>query len=160
MSQTVRHLGLGASMGITLFAIVVPLIHVAAEVATVAGVEFGPWDSLIEVFIFLVTAAMLGVFPWGLWILFTDARRVQVFDKGRQVAEYLLAAIGVYVTLILLVCTVLQDGYAQFRWLLSPALLVCAALLIRWRWTSVWGFSTRRGSSGILDDALALRRVP
>ncbi len=160
MSQTVRHLGLGASMGITLFAIVVPLIHVAAEVATAAGVEFGPWDSLIEVFIFLVTAAMMGVFPWGLWILLTDARRAQVFDKNREVAEYLLTAIGIYVTMILLICTLLQDMYAQLRWLFTPVLLFCAALLIYWRWTRVWGFSRRRGSLDILDDALSFRRPP
>ncbi len=159
MSRTVRHLALGVSAGVTVFAIVVPLIHLSVELATFAGVEFGPWDSLIEVFIFLVTAAMVGVFPWGMWILLTDARELELFDEGREVAEYSLAAIGVYVTLTLLVCTILQDVYAQFRWLFTPALLVCAAALVHWRWSKVWMFPTRLGFRGVLEYALAMQRV-
>ena len=159
MSRTVRHLALGVSTGVTVFAIVVPLIHLAVELATFVGVEFGPWDSLIEVFIFLVTAAMIGMFPWGLWIILTDARRIELFDESREVAEYSLAAIAVYVTLTLLVCTRLQDLYAQFRWLFTPALLVCAVGLIYWRWCKVWMFPTRVGLRSVLDYALALRRV-
>ncbi len=159
MGRTVRHLALGASTGVTVFAIVIPFIHLSVELAAFVGVDFGPWDSLIEVFIFLVTAAMVGIFPWGLWIILTDAREMEMFGEGHEVAEYSLAAIGVYVTLTLLVCTRLQDVYAQFRWLFSPALLVCAAGLIYWRWSRVWRFPTRLGFRSILDDALALRRV-
>ena len=159
MSRTVRHLALGVSTGVTVFAIVVPLIHLAVELAAFAGVEFGPWNSLIEVFIFLVTAAMVGIFPWGLWIILTDARKVELFDEGHEVAGYSLAAIGVYVTLTLLVCTRLQEYYAQFRWFFTPALLVCAAALIYWRWKKVWMFPTRLGFRGVLDYALALRSV-
>ncbi len=159
MSRTVRHLALGVSTGVTVFAIVVPFIHLSVELAAFAGVEFGPWDSLIEVFIFLVTAAMVGIFPWGLWIILTDARKVEMFNESHEVAEYSLAAIGVYVTLTLLVCTRLQEVYAQFRWLFTPALLVCAAALIYWRWSKVWMFPTRLGFRGVLDYALALRRV-
>ncbi len=159
MSRTVRHLALGVSTGVTVFAIVVPLIHLAVELAAFAGVEFGPWDSLIEVFIFLVTAAMVGIFPWGLWIVLTDARKVEMFDERHEVAEYSLAAIGVYVTLTVLVCTGLQEVYAQFRWFFTPVLLVCAAALIYWRWSKVWMFPTRLGFRRVLDYALALRRV-
>lgn len=159
MSRTVKHLALGVSTGVTVFCIVVPLIHLSVELAAFAGVEFGPWESLIEVFIFLVTAAMVGIFPWGLWIILTDARKVEMFDESHEIAAYSLAAIGVYVTLTLLVCTLLQEVYAQFRWLFTPALLVCAAALIRWRWSKVWMFPTRQGLRGLLDYALALRRA-
>ncbi len=159
MSRTVRHLVLGVTTGVTVFAIVIPLIHLAVELVAFAGVAIGTWDSLIEVFVFLVTAAMVGIFPWGLWIVLTDARKVEMFDEGRDVAAYSLAAICVYVTLTLLVCTRLQGVYAQFRWFLTPALLICAAALIRWRWTKLWMFPTKGGIRGALDCALALRGV-
>jgi hypothetical protein len=146
------------SAAVTVFATVVPLIHLLAELAAFAGVQLGPWDNPVEVFIFLMTAAMVGAFPWGLWIILTDARQVDMFDEGREVAEYVLAAIGGYLTLTLLVCTRLQPFYAQFRWFLTPALFVCAAALIYWRWSRVWGLPTRNGVRAVLDHALALQR--
>jgi len=151
---------LGVSTGITVFSIVIPLIHLSVELATFAGVEFGPWNSLIEVFIFLVTAAIVGIFPWGLWIVLTDARKVQIFDATHEVIKYSLAAIIVYVSLTLLVCTLLQDIYAQFRWLFSPALLLSAAALMHWRWNRVWMFPTKLGFRGVLEHALAVERDP
>ena len=156
MKWAVRHCALGISTGVTVFAIVVPLIHLLVELAASAGVQFGPWDNPIEVFIFLMTAAMVGVFPWGLWIVLTDARNGNMFDKGHEVAEYLLAAIGVFLSLTLLVCTLLQPVYAQFRWFCTPVLAVCGAALIYWRWTNVWEFPSGIGVRRILDYALAL----
>lgn len=156
MSRTVKHLALGASTGVTVFAIVVPLIHIGAELAAFAGMRFERWESLIEIFIFLVTAAVIGIFPWGLWIILTDARRVDAFDESHEVVAYSLAAIGLYVTLTLVACTRLQGVYAQFRWFFTPALLVCAAALLRWRWRRIWRFPTRRGLRTAIDHALAL----
>ncbi len=157
MQRTVRHLVLGASTGVTVFAIVVPIIHMVAELATAVGIDLGVWDNPVEVFVFLMTAAMFAVFPWGLWILLTDARKGGLFDEDRNAAEYLLAAIGVFLTLALLACTRLQPIYSQFRWYFSPFLLVCALFLIRWRWYRVWQFPKRIGVRGVLEHALGLR---
>ncbi len=159
MKKTAGHLALGSSTGVTVFAIVVPLIHLLAELVTLVGVELGVWDNPVEIFIFLMTAAMTGVFPWGLWIILTDARKADLFDENRGVVEYLLAATGVFLALTLLVCTVLQSTYAQYRWFITPALLLCAAALLHWRWRKVWGVPGRIGLRGVVDHALALKRV-
>ncbi len=156
MNKTARHLALGSSAGVTVFAIVVPLIHSLAELATLVGVQLGVWDNPVEVFIFLMTAAMTGAFPWGLWILLTDARKGNLFDETHDVAKYLLAAIVVFLALLLLACTRLQSVYAQYRWFITPALLVCAAALVRWRWRKVWRVPKSTGFRGVLDHALAL----
>jgi hypothetical protein len=151
-----RHVALGASAGATVFAIVVPIIHMLAALAAVVGIVLGPWDKPIEVFIFAMTAAMAGTFPGGLWILLTDARKVNMFNQGREVAEYLLAAIILFLTLTLLVCTRLQSLYEQFRWFISPALLVCGAALFYWRWKRLWRLPTKIKARVALDYALAL----
>lgn len=156
MNRTMRHLVLGVLTGVTVFTIAVPFIHLLAEGATLVGLELGTWDNPVEIFVFIVTAVMFGVFPWGLWILLTDARKGNMFDEGHQVAVYLLAAMGVFVALTLLVCTRVQPFYAQFRWFLTPALFVCAAVLIRWRWIKVWRLPAKIGIRGALDHALAL----
>lgn len=152
-----RHLALGASAGVTVFAIVVPIIHMLAALAAVVGIVFGRWDNPIEVFVFATTAAMAGTFPGGMWMLLTDARKANMFNQGREVAEYLLAAIAVFLTLTILVCTRLQSVYEQFRWVVSPALLVCGAALLYWRWKKVWGFPTKIKARVALDYALALQ---
>ncbi len=156
MNRTVRHVALGALTGLTVFAIVVPLIHLLAELVVFAGLQLGTWDNPVEIFIFLVTAAVVGLFPWGLWILLTDARKANMFDVGHEVVAYSLAAMGVHLILTLLACTIVQAAYAQFRWVFTPALLVCATVLISWRWKNVWGFSTRISPRNIVDQALAL----
>ena len=158
MNQTVRHLGLGVSTGVTVFMIVVPLIHVFAELAVFAGVELSAWDNPVEVFIFVMTAGLGGVFPWGLWIILTDARKGDMFEENREVAQYLLAAIAVFLGLLLLVGTRLQAIYAEFRWFCTPALLACAAALILWRWRKVWRVPKRIGIRGILDHVFAIQR--
>ncbi len=158
MNRTARHLALGVSTGVTTFAIVVPLIHLLAELATSVGVELGAWDNPVEVFIFLMTSAMVGVFPWGLWIILTDARKGNMFEKDHEVVQYLLAAIAVFLALLLLVCTRLQAIYAEFRWFCTPALLACAAALILWRWRKVWRVPTGIGIRGVLNHAFALQR--
>ena len=155
MKKAARHLALGLSTGVTLFAIVVPLVHLLAELVTLVGVELGAWDNPVEVFIFVMTAASAGVFPWGLWIVLTDARKGNMFDEDRDVAEYMLAAMGVFLALIILVCTRLQSSYAQYRWFITPALLVCAAALVQWRWRKVWRVPRCIGFRGVLDHALA-----
>ena len=152
-----RHLALGASAGVTVFAIVVPIIHALAALAAVVGIVFGQWDKPIEVFIFAMTAAMAGTFPGGLWILLTDARKTNMFNQGREAAQYLLAAIVVFLTLTVLVCTRLQPIYEQFRWVISPALLVCGAALLYWRWKRVWGFPTKIKARTALEYGLAIR---
>lgn len=156
MNRTTRHLVLGASTGVTVFAIVVPLIHVLAELATLAGVELGTWDNPVEVFIFVMTAAMVGVFPWGLWIVVTDARKGNLFDVDHEVFEYFVAALSVFIALTLLVCTRVQPVYAQFRWFLTPALFVFSMALIWWRWCKVWRMAARNGIRGIIGNALAM----
>jgi|GEM_PF-2156654 len=156
MNRTMRHLVLGVSTGVTVFTIVVPLIHLLAELAKFVGLQLRTWDNPVEVFVFVVTAVMVGVFPWGLWILLTDARKANLFNEGREVAGYLLAALIVFLALTLLVCTRVQHIYAQYRWFLSPALLVCAVALIRWRWRKVWRLPTGMGLAGTLGHALAL----
>jgi len=158
MNSTVRHFGLGVSTGVTLFAALVPLIHFVVELTALVGLKFGPWNNPVEVFIFLMTAAMLGVFPWGLWMMLTDARRGNMFEENHEVIAYLLAAIGAYLILTLLVCTRLQAVYAQFRWFFTPVLFICAAALIYRRWRKTWGFPTRIGFRAVLDYALALER--
>ena len=158
MNQSARHLGLGLTTGVTVFAAVVALIHLMVELVAAAGFEFGSWNNPVQVFIFLVSALLVGVVPWGLWILLTDAREGHMFNTGHDVAWYLMAALGVYVTSTLLVCTILQSFYAQFRWFLTPGLLVCAVALIRWRWNKVWGFPVKIGFRSVLDYALALPR--
>ncbi len=159
MKKTAGHLALGLSTGVTVFAIVVPLIHLLAELVTLVGVELGVWENPVEVFIFLMTATITGVFPWGLWILLTDARKGNMFDEGHDVAKYLLAAIGGFLALLLLVCTRLQSIYAQYRWFITPALMVCAAALVQWRWRKVWRVPKSIGFRGVLDHALPLQRV-
>lgn len=156
MNQTARHLALGMSAGVTVFAAVVALIHVMVELVTLTGFDFGPWENPVEVFIFLATALFVGLVPWGLWILITDAREGGLFGEEREVAAYLVAALGVYVTFTLLVCTVFQAAYAQYRWFCTPALLVCAAALIRWRWRRLWRFPVKIGLRRVLNHALAL----
>lgn len=151
-----KHLAFGLATGVTVFAIVVPIIHLFAALAALFGLVFRPWDNPVEIFVFAITAAMLGTFPGGLWILLTDARRGNMFDQGHEVATYMLAAIGVFLALTILVCTRLQSVYEQFRWFLSPTLLVCGATLLAWRWKRVWRFSTKDGVRVALDDALAL----
>lgn len=158
MNRTARHLAFGASTGVTVFAIVVPLIHLLAESATSVGIELGTWDNPVEVFTFLATSAMVGVFPWGLWIILTDARKGDMFEENREVAQYLLAAIAVFLALLLLVCTRLQAIYAEFRWFCTPALLACAAALILWRWRKVWRIPGGIGIRGVLNHALAIQR--
>lgn len=159
MKKIAGHLALGLSAGVTVFAIVVPLVHLLAELVTLVGVELGVWDNPVEVFIFLMTAAMAGVFPWGLWIVLTDAREGNMFDEGHDVVEYLLGAIGVFLALIFLVCTRLQFTYAQYRWFITPAMLVCAAALVQWRWRKVWRVPKSIGFRGVLDHALPLQQV-
>lgn len=153
--KTMGHLALGLTTGVTVFAIVVPLVHLLAEVVTLGGVQLGVWDNPVEVFIFMTTAAMTGVFPWGLWIVLTDARKVNMFDETQNVVEYFVTAIGAFLLMMLLVCTRLQALYAEYRWYISPALLVCAAALIYWRWRRVWRVPKRIGFSGVVDHALA-----
>lgn len=157
MNRTARHLAFGVSTGVTVFAIVVPLIHLLAESATAIGIELGTWDNPVEVFIFLTTSVMVGVFPWGLWIILTDARKGDMFEENREVAQYLLAAIAVFLALLLLVGTRLQALYAEFRWFCTPALLACAAALILWRWRKVWRVPTGIGIRGVINHALALQ---
>ena len=154
MKKTAKHLALGSAAGVTVFAIVVPLIHLLAELVTFVGIELGIWDNPVEIFIFVMTAAMVGVFPWGLWIVLTDARKGDLFDEGHDVVEYFLAAIGVFLALILLVCTTLQSAYAQYRWFITPALLVCAVALVHWRWRKVWRVPAGVGIRRVLDHAL------
>lgn len=156
MNGTVRCIGLGVSASITVFAIVVPVIHLAVTVVASLGLDFGRWDNPAEVFIFLMTSAMLGVFPWGLWLLLTDARRTHLFDEDREAAAYLLPAIVVYLGLTLLVCTRLQSFYEQYQWILTPALLLLGVLLMVWRWRTLWRFSTTDDAS-LLENALAIK---
>ncbi len=157
MMKTSGHLALGLSAGVTIFAIVVPLIHMLTDLATLVGVELGVWDNPVEVFIFMMTAAMTAVFPWGLWILLTDARKVEMFDEDRYVVEYLLSKIGVFLVLIFLICTRFQSTYAEYRWFISPVLLLCAVALVQWRWHKVWRVPKGIGFRGVLDHALALQ---
>ena len=96
------------STGLTVFAIVVPPIHLLAELVTLAGVGLGSWDNPVEVFIFTITAAVVGVFPWGMWIVLTDARKANLFDEDYEVAVYLVSAMVVFLSLIVLICTLLQ----------------------------------------------------
>ena len=56
-----------------------------------------------------------------------------MFTQGREATEYLRAWIAVFLTLTPLPCTRLQSVYEQFRWYVSPALLVCGAALFHWR---------------------------
>ena len=154
MKLRFRHLALGMSTGVTAFAIVVPIVHLLAALAVFAGVEFGPWDNPIGIFIFLVTMGVFGTFPWGLWIIFTDARRGDMFHQGHEVVEYLLAAVGAFLVLTILVCTRLQAFYVQYRWFLTPAVFVCAVALSYWRWRAVWGFPRTGGVRGVLKSAL------
>ncbi len=156
MNRTTRHLVLGGSTGVTVFAIVVPLIHLLAESVTFVGLELGTWDNPVQVFIFVMTAAMVGVFPWGLWLLLTDARKGDLFDEGHEVVAYFVAGLGVFLALTLLVCTRVQPIYAQFRWVLTPALAVCAVALIWWRWRKVWQIPAGAGIRGAVGQALAV----
>ena len=156
MMKTAGHLALGLSAGVTIFAIVVPLVHLVAEVVTLVGVNLGVWDNAIEIFIFVMTALVTAVFPWGLWILLGDARNVEMFDEDRYVVEYLLSKIGVFLVLILLICTRFQSTYAEYRWFMTPVLLLCAVALVRWRWHKVWRVPKGIGFRSVLNHALAL----
>jgi hypothetical protein len=154
MKPTMRHLTLGISTGVTAFAIVVPLIHLLVALLAVVGLVVAPWDNPVEVFLFLMTASAFAVFPWGLWIALTDARTQNMFNEDHEVAEYVLGAMGVFLTLTFLVCTRLQFVYAQFRWFITPILLACGAALLCWRWRKVWGFPLAIGLRRILDYAI------
>lgn len=156
MNRTTKHLMFGLSAGVTVFAIVVPLIHLLAELLTFLGLELSTWDNPVQIFIFVVTAAVVGVFPWGLWILLTDARVGDMFDEGHEVAAYFVAALLSFLVLTLLSCTRAQSIYAEYRWLLSPVLIVCAVALIWWRWRRVWRMPRPTGIGGALRAALAL----
>lgn len=155
MNQTVRHLAYGASTGVTVFALVVPPIHLLVVLAGFFGLDLGQWNNPVEVFVFVITAMVVGVFPWGLWIVLNDAWKGNMFDHESEVASYLIAAIGVFVILTILVCTRLQPIYEQFRWFITPALVIGAVGLLRWRWRSVWRFPTGLGVGGIIEQALS-----
>ncbi len=154
MNQTVRHLAYGVSTGATVFALVVPPIHLLVALAGVVGLDLGQWNNPVEVFVFVITAMVVGVFPWGLWIVLNDAWKCNMFDQEHEVAAYLIASIGVFVILTVLVCTRLQPIYEQFRWFITPALFICAVALLCWRWRSVWRFPAGLGVGGILEQAL------
>ena len=141
---------LGLSTGLTVFGIVVPATHLIGELAAHAGVVFGAWSNPVGIFVFLITTGAAGM-PWGLWIIFTDARTGKAVATDREVNQYLLAAASVFFTFSVLSCTQLQSVYGQFRWFLTPAIAVSALALLRWRWTKVWGFPTKVG----LREALA-----
>jgi hypothetical protein len=147
---------MGVSTGLTVFAIVIPITHLLVDSVAVLGVDLGAWNNPVEVFLFLAAAAVFGVFPWGLWIILTDARTGTMFGKDHNIVEYLLASMAVYFTLAFLVCTSLQHVYQQFRWFFTPALLACAAALLYWRWSKVWGFPTKIGARRVLDYAVAI----
>jgi len=150
-----RHLGYGASAGLTIFCLVVPPIHLLVAMAGLIGLDLNRWDNPVEVFIFLVTALVAGLFPWGLWIVLNDAWKAALFDHDREVAAYLIASIGVFVILTILICTRLQPIYAEFRWFITPALFVFAVALLCWRWRKVWRFRADRGVVDIVNQALS-----
>jgi len=154
MNRTMQHLAYGISTGITVFALVVPPIHLLVAIVGFLGLDLGQWNNPVEVFIFLVTAMVAGVFPWGLWIVLNDAWKGGMFDHDGEVAAYLVASIGVFVVLTILVCTRLQPIYAEFRWFITPALFILAVALIVWRWRSVWRLPTGLGVRGVVDQAL------
>jgi len=155
MNQTVRHLSYGVSTGVTVFALVVPPIHMLVALVAFIGLDLGQWDNPVEVFIFLITAMVVGVFPWGLWIVLNDAWKGNMFDQDHEVAAYLVASIAVFVILTIVVCTRLQPIYAQFRWFFTPVLFIVAVALLCWRWRSVWRFPAGLGVGGIVEQALA-----
>jgi len=155
MNRTMRHLAYGVSTGVTVFALVVPPIHLLVALAGVVGLDLGQWHNPVEVFIFLVTAVVAGVFPWGLWIVLNDAWKGDMFDQDREVAAYLIASIGVFVMLTILVCTRLQPIYAEYRWFITPALFLLAVALLVWRWRSVWRLTSGLGVGGTVEQALS-----
>lgn len=156
MNQPARHFALGVSTGATVFALVVPLIHLLAALAALVGVDFGRWDSPVGVFIFTMTTIIVGV-PWGLWITFTDARQRDLFDHDQDVVVYQIAALCLLVSLTILTVTWLQPVYERNPWLFTPGLFVCGSGLIGWRWRKVWRFRTSGGVRGLLARALAAR---
>lgn len=154
MTRPVSSWMLGLSAGATVFAIVIPPTHLLAELIQVVGLELGGWGNPAGVFLFLISTMAVGVFPWGLWIALTDARSEKAFDDDRGAYHYIVAATGSFVILAILSVTRLQSVYKEFRWFLTPALLVCAITLVRWRWNYVWEFPTKVGMRGIVAHAL------
>jgi len=156
MTRPIGSWMLGLSAGVTVFAIVIPPMHLLAELLQVAGLELGGWGNPAGVFLFLISTMALGILPWGLWIALTDARSEKAFDNDRDAYHYILSATGSFVILVILSVTRLQSVYKVFRWFVTPALIVCSITLVRWRWNHVWQFPTKVGMRQIVAYSLGV----